>query len=1253
WPATFALIVTSCGSLNGSSVFFVILGACLWIPYAVSWQHEITWRDGWRALWHMGLLTVVCQLWWLVAYSIGGKYGLPILAVTESVRATSSSTSAAEIIRGLGYWFFYGRDPGRPWLDGIAPPYQTSRLLIAVTFALPVIALFLAASLRWRARHYFALLIAIGTVIAVGAFASPTRTPAGAAFENASRQSNLVLSLRNTQRAAPLVALGLAAFLAAGLSALSRRHLRVAGASTLIIVVFVCGALPAQWREGLIAPRFSRREIPQYWLDATRALDRGEGRILELPGIDFASYRWGHTLDPITPGLVDRPVIARELVPVGSAPGVSLLGALDRSIQEGWFEPATLAIVARLLGATDIVIRNDLEYERYRTVRPQVIWPQVRAAPGLSSPQVFGPHLPNVAAADRPLIDEIELTLDPNAPAPPEVAIFAVQAAPRAVLSAATTGAGTVIDGDGEGVLAAAAAGLLGLERLPLLFGGDVSATSAKDALGSGTVYIVTDSNRKRSQRWYALRDNVGATEPADSSVMLDDVSDARLPVVDDEPDNALTVVELRGAQRIWSSSYGGVFTLTPEERPTNAFDGDPRTAWRADLPSATSPPVIGIELGRDVSADAISLRDPLLRPGTQLVTRARVTLDGARDIDVELPAERGNEPIRVNLDGKPFHKLEITILSAANFSDGSAGFGEIEIPGVKVEELTVLPTTVLEMLGSSSGSAPLAFTLSRQRANPAEPVRADPELSMRRILDLPAPLTLTVDGNARVSAGADETVLDRLLGFTRSGVKSVRSSERLAGAITARASSAIDGSTATAWSTPFVGITGQTWQAELTSAVTLDTLELDVVTDVHHSQPRTITLRVGGNDPVELALPALPVSALGSTTHVSLPLPRLLQGDTVQLTLGGYDPRGTPDWYSGAILDFPVAIAEVGLPLARPTATVTTIATGCRTDLVTVDGTPLPVRIDGDAGPTRRDALVVTPCGSALTLSAGRHEIATAVGLDSGIDIDRLVLRSAAYTATAAAPAAPGRATPTVTIDSHDATSVKGTVQSDGTPFWLVLDQSINDGWHVDIDDARVDGPHPLDSFANGWLITPEHAGTFDVHVQWTPQRGENIALIVSLLAVIVCLVLALRRPWRPIERAPDAPTLVWPDARGVIAMERPGRASIAVAFVIGALFVHPFAGVVMAALFAARRQWPERAWLLHYAVPAAIAVAALQVLVFQNHFRYEAGGQWPAHFAFAHVIALFALVMLGLLAAPDRRRGSASQKTRSRSNA
>ena len=730
------------------------------------------------------------------------------------------------------------------------------------------------------------------------------------------------------------------------------------------------------------------------------------------------------------------------------------------------------------------------------------------------------------------------------------------------------------------------------------------------------------------------MRDNVGATEPADTGVVLDDVSDARLPVVADEPANSLTVVELRGAQRVWASSYGGPFTLTPEERPTNAFDGDPRTAWRVDRITATSDPTIGIELGREVDASSISLRDPIGRPGTKLVTRVRVTLDGTRTIDADLPLDRGNEPMHVALDGKPFHQLEITVLGAES-NDGSAGFGEIEIPGVHVEELTVMPTAVLQMLGANAAGAPLAFALSRERANPAEPVRADPELSMRRILDLPAPLTFTLDGTARLNPGADDALLDQLLGEGRAGIASVKSSEHLPGAITSRASAAVDGSTATSWSTPFAGIAGQTWNATLTAPVTLNTLELDVVTDEHHSQPREITLAVGDNDPVKLTIPALPVGPLDSTTHVSLPLPHPLQGNDIGLTIDSYDARTTPDWYSGQPIEFPAAIAEIGLPVSPPKAATAAVDTGCRSDLVTIDGTPLPVRISGDTGPTRRDPLTVTPCTSTLSLTAGRHEIATTIGLDSGIDIDRLVLRSANFDTAPAAVAAP-----TVTIDSQHATSVDGTVQSDGTPFWLVLDQSINKGWHVAIDGAKVDGPHAIDSFANGWLITPAHAGTFTVHVRWTPQRSVDIALVLSAIAVVICVVLAVRRPWRAIARAGDPPLLVWP-ARRVDDDPIPiGIGAIVLAFVCGALFVHPIAGVAFAAVFVALRRWPGRRGLLQFVVPLGVALAALHVLWFQSRDGYQPGGRWPEYFAAAHVVALASIVLLGLLAVPPRRR-------------
>src|SRR5207302_4877674 len=92
-----------------------------------------------------------------------------------------------------------------------------------------------------------------------------------------------------------------------------------------------------------------------YWDAAAAALDRGSHatRVLELPGQDFSHYRWGDTVDPVTPGIMDRPFVGRELIPYGSPPSADLLQALDRRLQEGVFEPASLAPIARLMNAGD------------------------------------------------------------------------------------------------------------------------------------------------------------------------------------------------------------------------------------------------------------------------------------------------------------------------------------------------------------------------------------------------------------------------------------------------------------------------------------------------------------------------------------------------------------------------------------------------------------------------------------------------------------------------------------------------------------------------------------------------------------------------------------------------------------------------------------------------------------------------------------------------------------------------------------
>lgn len=1196
WPARFALIVTSVGSLNGSSVFFALGSACLWIPYAIYGERAISLRQGAATLARLGSLTLATQLWWLIAYAVGGKYGIPLLSLTETVQATNGTTSAAELMRGLGYWFFYGGDTQQPWLAGLAPPYLGSRLLLVATFSLPVLAIAAATRVRFRGSYYFAAAMALALIVAVGAFPEPQRSPYGRLFEAASRRSDLVLSLRNTQRAAPMIALSVAVFLSAALALIERRHARVGLGSAAALAVLAAGALPAQWRTGLIGPRFHREDIPQYWLDAAAELNTRDGRILELPGIDFASYRWGHTLDPITPGLVDRPVIARELIPLGTAPGISLFNALDRSLQEGWFEPSMLAPVARLLGATDVVVRSDLEYERYRTARPALTWAAIKQA-DLADPQFFGPRLPNVASPRAPLLDELTLGTPPLE-VPAEVTVLRVPRADSSRLQVRPVAGLTVIDGDGEGVLAAAAAGLLDGDGITL-YGASVAGDPS--LLTPGARLIVTDTNRKQAGRWYALRDNVGATEPATTGVVLDDVSDGRVPIVDDMPISSRTVIEWEGAQRIWATVYGGPFTLTPEERPSNAFDGDARTAWRADTIGYRPPWRIGIELGRDVEAKQITLRNPTDRPGTNNVTRVRITLDGARVSEHTLEPDPVGAAQVVALDGRAFHSLELEILDATSL-DGSAGFAEIEIPGVSVREFVVTPTVLSK---EAPSGAPLAFVLSRQRANPAEPVRADPEPALARIIELGTPQRLALSGTARLNPGADDALLDQLLGARSPDVRAVRGTEHLPGALATRASAALDANPATAWSTPLVGISTQRWTAELNKPITLASLDLTLVNDNLHSSLRSLTLQVDDQQ-VELAVPTEPPGSAGSTQRVSIPLPRAFSGRTVSITLGDYVPRRTPDWYSGDELDLPVAIAEVSLPGIAPVReSARTVE--CRSDLLTIDEQPVPIRIVDER---------VESCSTPLQLSAGRHTIVAASGFSTGFNLDRLVL---AGDATAAVPTA----TASAAVSGTSATSAQGTVTTDGSPFWLVLDQSFSEGWKATVGNAKVKGPFPINSFANGWLVEPTAPGELAVAIDWIPQNTVDLALYFSLAAAIACLALALLARGRRAQ--PSA--LVTLDT-----YEVPGWRTVALAGVAFALFVHPLAGPVAAAVFAAARHSRQAASVLRYAPAVLVAVGSVTVVYFQNRDHYAARGDWPRHFGFSHVAVMCGVLALGL---------------------
>ncbi len=255
YPAIFAIVVQIVGGVNATALIFAGLAPVLWILYELA-TREVDWRRALRVTARIGVLTLLTSLWWIAGLWAQSGYGLNILKFTETLRVVSLSSLPSEVLRGLGYWFFYGIDRVGHWTEA-SVPYTQSLALLAVSFALPILALFAAGCIRWRHRTYFVVLTVVGVAVAVGANPYDDPSILGGLFKSFAESSSFGLALRSTSRAVPLVALGLAVLLGVGVNSASSawagrgrtfdgvplRGLVLAG----LIVALAIVNLPALW----------------------------------------------------------------------------------------------------------------------------------------------------------------------------------------------------------------------------------------------------------------------------------------------------------------------------------------------------------------------------------------------------------------------------------------------------------------------------------------------------------------------------------------------------------------------------------------------------------------------------------------------------------------------------------------------------------------------------------------------------------------------------------------------------------------------------------------------------------------------------------------------------------------------------------------------------------------------------------------------------------------------------------------------
>lgn len=1267
YPALFAAVVALVGGVNATSILLVLVAPGIWLVFAVWGSREVTFRRAATAAWRIAALSALVSLWWAAGLWAEGRYGINVLRVTETVPTVSRTSSASEVLRGLGYWYFYGWDKVQPWTLA-SVEYTQSLWLVALSYVVPAVCVLLGFAARWRYRAYAVGLVGVGAVVAVGAFPYGNPSAFGSLLEKASSGSTLALAMRSVDRIVPVVVLGLALLMGSGITTLWERWPIRADAVALLCLALVAADLPPLWSGNLIASNLARPSaLPSYWAQAASYLDStGTDRVLGLPGEDFAAYSWGVTQDPVAPGLMTRPYVSRQVVPVGTPPSADLLKALDEPLQEGTLDMSALVPVARLMSAGQILLQSDLQYERYHLPLPQYLWNEMRSQPaGLADPVTFG--APNPAKPIRyPLNSELRLGLPTGQPEPPALAVFAVPR-PRPMARAESARAPVVIAGDGNGIVEAAAAGLLGGSPA-ILYQAATSTQRIRSAAADGADLVVTDTNTRSLQRWGSLRDNNGEVLQAGAPQTSSNPSDYALPVFPGESTSEQTVAQLSGVKSVDATEYGDSLSFTPENRPVNAVDGDTSTAWTYGAHAPVSGGRIEIDYGRVVTTDRLTLLQAQLERPNRRITRVTLSFDGARPVNVRLtPASYRAPGQTVSFPARSFSRLAVTVDAAPGGSGKSydglsqVGFAEVTIPGVApASEALRLPDSLLTTAGSAAAGDRIDILMNRQRA--IEPPRHDPEPQMARVFDLPFPRTFHLGGTAEINAGDSDYLINQMIGLTPPPAPAgaspqliaANSSTRLDGDRAARANAALDSNPATAWIAETGPQAGEWLDFEFNRPVTFDHLDMKVVNDGRHSLPSRLTVSAGGRSAtVDVAVPPVGTGRpQGSTTDVTVPLPKL-SGTKIKVTIDAVRQVRTLDYYSTFARRtdiLPVGIAELGLPGVVAPPAPPAIPSTCQTGLLSIDGKAVDVEVTGtSAAALAGQPLAIRGCGNSsagVTLAAGSHVVRTSPRLPSGWSIDSLALDSPAPAAPTAVGPGP---VPSVKVNHHDRTSWDLTVSGSRGPFWLVLGQSYSDGWHASLAGGHSLGPPQLvDGYATGWLV-PAGAvtGATNVHITWNPQRVVWVAIAVSAATLLFCTAVgvlpslaAIRRRRRTTGAAEWDPhgggclPFSWDAATGgsaPVAPWVPALAASVVWAVLSAFVSRPAIGAAagLAALLGCRARH-GRAFVR---IGAAAALLAVPVYVVQQQAAhgYLPTIDWPAALSSANDLAWLGMSLLG----------------------
>lgn len=882
---------------------------------------------------------LLMSLYWLVP-ALGALGAATAVADgTESLEAINLANSFPEVLRGLGMWSLYGGD-GSGSFNPNHQSYLTSPIVIALSFGGPVLAAVGVLMSRSVARLFGAASVLLAALFMVGTFNIGSMTRWGTALEWAVETVPGVVAFRTTNKVGAVLELGLAVLV--GLAAAALLPILEEGWQK-VAALMVGGAVVAAG----IAPALAgglfpiQMDLPAYWEQAGAVIDgpdRGEGRVLVVPGSGAPHYDWGYRgPDEIGPTVFTRPSTLRTVHSVGSSYTGALLGETDRQLRLGILPPGTVSTLATYLGAGDVVGRHGL---RGTGVTAGSIEEQLDADPGLGDAEIFKDNPDDVSFASARRVRGRGLE-------PPV---------------RATQGPGLVIDGSGASLPDLQSAGVL--EGAPtLLFSGSMTTEDLASSISDRAKLVITDGNRRRDwspTNGTAVGPVLSPNEPLGWTHTLFD-------------ERAQTTAATNGNATLESYPQDPPFGLYAYGGAEQAFDGDTSTAWRfGHFRSGASSGLI-IRPNVPLPMPTVTLQ-PMQR-SEAWIEEARVTAhfaDHAETQDVTF-SQWNSLAETVEFGEGDVESLTIDVTKVGGDGGAPVGFTSIDVPGVEVRRTLVLPTNLsgrlaeaAELAGVSPADVPLDIVLAR--ASGLADGRTAEEALLSRDFDLPVAGNFDVQGLVRLGQGVPDWWIDRIFGS--GDAVTADASSRRDDSPMSRASMAVDGDPRTAWrpNDPVVGewITVDFPEQELTSfSLTQGTgsgVATQVLVSLDDGIPFEATLQPG-------------------TTRIALPQEATVSRVRILIT----------QWSGSGVVEF----FRLGLPrVSRSVETSSCVTAGWLND------TPLTVAIgdrENREALLRGEAVPFHACGGPIALSPGAQEVRGEPGL--ALDLLHLSMLGAATT--------------------------------------------------------------------------------------------------------------------------------------------------------------------------------------------------------------------------------------------------------------